>query len=415
MIPQNRVKFRIRRMDNLTHTLIGITFGQSVVKKQDKDLRAMVWASVIASNLPDIDVLFNPMSDARRLGYLLYHRGYTHTLVAMLPLALLSALLPYFLFRNHGRASFLKIFAVAVMAGLLHLAADYCNDYGLHPFYPFMNRWYYGDFIFIIEPFYLFALMPLAILRSHLRWVRVFWALFGVVMLVFLWVTSFLPWAACVWLTIWAGAFFFWQKKSTTALPAIAGMAVTLLLFFSASVITRSQVRDELKVQRPQEQLLQLSTTPAPSNPFCWRTIVATRSDAGEYRLHMGAVSLLSALFDPSRCFFRLQQERTAPLSQSVLLTHKNIFWLGDFSAPLSELKGLTEKHCQLRALLRFTRMPFWVKEGSTAVVGDLRYDNEPGLGFSELEFSGDQEVCPKLVPPWVSPIPFESLSLESY
>ena len=42
--------------------------------------------------------------------------------------------------------------------------------------------------------------------------------------------------------------------------------------------------------------------------------------------------------------------------------------------------------------------------EGDGLVIGDLRYDRENGLGFSEIEVDSDAEPCPTLVPPWVPP-----------
>src|SRR4029453_7993236 len=33
-----------------------------------------------------------------------------------------------------------------------HLALDALNSYGVHPFYPADNRWYFGDAVFILEP-----------------------------------------------------------------------------------------------------------------------------------------------------------------------------------------------------------------------------------------------------------------------
>ena len=31
-------------------------------------------------------------------------------------------------------------------------ALDFTNSYGVHPFWPVDNRWYYGDAVFIVEP-----------------------------------------------------------------------------------------------------------------------------------------------------------------------------------------------------------------------------------------------------------------------
>jgi inner membrane protein len=37
-------------------------------------------------------------------------------------------------------------------------------------------------------------------------------------------------------------------------------------------------------------------------------------------------------------------------------------------------------------------------------VVGDLRYDREPELGFAEVEVGPSADECPRFRPPWVPP-----------
>jgi hypothetical protein len=63
---------------------------------------------------------------------------------------------------------------LAIGMGLaLHLAMDYTNSYGLHPWYPFNARWFYGDMVFIVEPLFWVVLgVPLAMLvqRPGLRY-----------------------------------------------------------------------------------------------------------------------------------------------------------------------------------------------------------------------------------------------------
>src|SRR5687768_1114261 len=51
---------------------------------------------------------------------------------------------------------------VLLLTPLLHIAMDFGNNYGVHPFWPLDNRWFYGDSIFIIEPLFWAACAPLA-------------------------------------------------------------------------------------------------------------------------------------------------------------------------------------------------------------------------------------------------------------
>ena len=54
---------------------------------------------------------------------------------------------------------------------------------------------------------------------------------------------------------------------------------------------------------------------------------------------------------------------------------------------------------------LRWSRVPFWLFEPEALVVGDLRYDREPELGFAEVSLPrGAPEACPENVPTWGTP-----------
>ena len=39
---------------------------------------------------------------------------------------------------------------LAWLAVLSHILLDYTNNYGVHPYWPFDNRWIYGDSVFIV-------------------------------------------------------------------------------------------------------------------------------------------------------------------------------------------------------------------------------------------------------------------------
>src|SRR4051812_47580723 len=87
-------------MDNVTHTLIGLAVGQGFVGRRPEDPalgRAIVWASIIGNNLPDLDFVVPPLlasaTGSTKLAYLLHHRGHSHTLIVGLGLALVVAAL----------------------------------------------------------------------------------------------------------------------------------------------------------------------------------------------------------------------------------------------------------------------------------------------------------------------------------
>ena len=177
-------------MDNVTHSLFGYALGRALVRpnaSRERE-RAGIYSAVIASNLPDTDFVVRFFAADPQLAYLLHHRGHTHTLLLAIPLGLLTGLLCARACSVRDPRERREVALIGALAGLLHIAFDALNNYGVHPFWPLDNRWYYGDAVFIIEPLLLAAMIPLlAIARAHARraacsgsrWVRGSAACFG--------------------------------------------------------------------------------------------------------------------------------------------------------------------------------------------------------------------------------------------
>jgi inner membrane protein len=51
------------------------------------------------------------------------------------------------------------LFLYAYLAGLTHILLDFTNNYGVRPFWPFSERWYSWDIVFIVEPILLILLL----------------------------------------------------------------------------------------------------------------------------------------------------------------------------------------------------------------------------------------------------------------
>ena len=129
-------------MFNSTHTLVGFALARTGL---DEWVPYAVATAVIAANLPDIEILSGLSSTA---AYLDNHRGISHTFVGIPVLALALAGAMYYFSGN-----FWRIFAVALVSMATHPVLDYTNNYGLRPFLPFCGTWYYGDILFIFDPY----------------------------------------------------------------------------------------------------------------------------------------------------------------------------------------------------------------------------------------------------------------------
>ena len=128
-------------MFNTTHTLAGSVSQEPATEKW---LRYATATAVIAANLPDIDSVAGFWGTAP---YLDHHRGITHSLIGIPILSLLLSAVMYYFSRD-----FVRTYIVALSAMATHPALDYLNPYGLRPFLPWNDRWYYGDTLFIFDP-----------------------------------------------------------------------------------------------------------------------------------------------------------------------------------------------------------------------------------------------------------------------
>jgi inner membrane protein len=150
--------YNARSVDNLTHTLTGIALAQTGLKRKT---RFAMWAFVIGSNLPDIDVVAGLRGPA---AYLKYHRGITHSLLGLNVLAAVLALVIVAFGRrarpkkNAPALSLKWLLLICWISTAGHVLMDYTNQYGIRPFLPFSGRWVALDIMPIVGPYVLLLL-----------------------------------------------------------------------------------------------------------------------------------------------------------------------------------------------------------------------------------------------------------------
>ncbi len=139
-------------VDPLTHTLTGAAMAQT---KLAEGCRKGLATLVIGANLPDIDVFsFIAGGDAS----LAWRRGWSHGPVAMLVFPVLLAWVMLFLDRRAARSAgrtadrFPVLLGLATLGVWSHPMLDWLNTYGVRLLMPFDNRWFYGDALFIVDP-----------------------------------------------------------------------------------------------------------------------------------------------------------------------------------------------------------------------------------------------------------------------
>ncbi len=149
-------------MDPLTHVAAGVVCSQLVTSP------SRWWAALagaLFAVLPDIDYFYIFWD---RLSFIRYHRGFTHSLVALPLFALAGALIGKAL---GGRRWFRPLFITGLIVLASHLLLDLATSYGTQVLSPFSRRRFSLDWVFIIDPYVTLLLVAGAIsaLAFH-RW-----------------------------------------------------------------------------------------------------------------------------------------------------------------------------------------------------------------------------------------------------
>jgi inner membrane protein len=160
-------------LDNVCHSLVGAACVRAGIAAP---ARLAMASSVIAANLPDLDVLVFA-SDVPSVAF---RRGWTHGVLAQ---AVLPAALAGIMFAIAKRrvakddappAAFAPLLVLSYVGVLVHVFLDYLNNYGVRLLMPFSGRWFYGDSLFIIDP-WLWVVLAVAVFtgsRGRLRATR---------------------------------------------------------------------------------------------------------------------------------------------------------------------------------------------------------------------------------------------------
>lgn len=145
-------------MDNLTHSLFGLTLARTPLGRAGRGVTAVL---LLSSNAPDIDIV---TTAGGALRYLEWHRGPTHGPLGVVGLAFASAGLVWLGRRRWDRktlepgASFLTLWMIAVLGVVCHILMDLPTSYGTRALSPFTWTWFAEDWMPIVD-IYLLAIL----------------------------------------------------------------------------------------------------------------------------------------------------------------------------------------------------------------------------------------------------------------
>jgi inner membrane protein len=147
-------------VEPVTHFLFGANMGRAGLNRKT----ALATATLtLAAEAADLDVFSRFGGSAFGLNH---HRGFTHSFLGVPLVAAAVVGFIYIFWRLRGRKTrnpdlplrWGLLFAYACLAGLSHILLDFTNSYGVRPFWPFSERWYSWDIVYIVEPVLVIAL-----------------------------------------------------------------------------------------------------------------------------------------------------------------------------------------------------------------------------------------------------------------
>ncbi len=347
-------------MDPLTHTLLGGALSRCARRPLARIETATL---LIGANLPDLDAITYFASADAAFGF---RRGWTHGLAACVVWApILAGVMRGVAAAARGRvraAPFGRLLRLAAIAVATHPLLDWLNTYGVRLLAPFSDRWFYGDALFIIDPWVWMLLgggcwiaRPAAGPAGALGWSLLALAAGTIV------ITSdgVPPAAKAVWIAGVAACLLLGRRVGTRA-PSAARAAVALAAAYAAVMIAASAAASTGIPARAAAggigPITDMMVGPTPADPFTWDVVVETPE-----AYHHGTWRWLSS---PRLVFAPVPVPRPgdAPLVREAI------------ASPV------------VRGTMRWMRFPFVEvdREGDDAIVRimDLRYVRARRTGF---------------------------------
>jgi inner membrane protein len=377
-------------MDNLTHSLIGLTAAKAGLEKLSPGATALC---ILAANSPDSDIVV--LIFGGRWEFLQHHRGITHSILGSLVLAIALPLVFYAtdlliaaIRTREPKVKLKGLLLASLLATATHPIMDWTNNYGMRFLLPWNPRWFYGDFVFIIDPFIWMVLGGAAFLLTSktgkqvgvwiaLSLIPTYIVIIGAagtgmltnqVVLRVLWIVGLI-----VLVVLYRNG----APQRYGASMAIAAL-VTVTIYCSVLAATHAVALGQAKSQaagiaQPNgERVLNVAAMPTMANPVNW--VCAMETDRATYRFDL---SLRRVPDQANLVRFEKPSGNGAEIVAIAAQNTRSKIFLGFARFPVVRVVG---EDCLTQTLVQFA---------------DLRY-TEPGRGRGT--FSLDVPVeCPAL------------------
>ena len=390
-------------MDNLTHAFVGAAMAECAVPREtaSRTRIAMMAAGIVAANAPDVDLLYTNITE-EPLGYLLHHRGHSHTLPALAALGLLIwwslRLMPSLRSELRGPQPRYVVLIAAALAS--HLLMDTANGYGTHLFYPWSSRWVYGDAVFVLEP-WLWAILGTTLALNSAWRARVLLALVTLLLIGVLGAMGILHRGVLVVMLGVMGAaaamMWTWPRRRRAAIARMTAAAIFLTMPI-VSRVAKEAARRTL-AGGGDGPVVDIVADANPGVPWCWGVLTLQKGSdgsAGAMIARRGTLSLLPSVWPAAAC----ASARLSARASTDLAASAAIVWHRRWQIDGGALGALATGNCRVRAWLQFGRVPY-VANGR---IVDLRFETPIGQNFTSMQLEGNSPTCPGRLTNWEWP-----------
>jgi inner membrane protein len=278
-------------LDPLAHTLVGACLAETGLRGRT---RLATPALIVGANLPDVDVVARFVGADAMYGF---RRGHTHGVAAMLlgPLVLTTLLLLYARLRPGGaQGPPLRprwVLALSALGVISHPLLDWTNTYGVRWLMPFSATWYYGDALFIVDPWmWLSTASAVVLARSRSKPSLVAWLVLGTATTWLVLEQDIVPSAAKVLWSIAIAAIVLARvlPRGPAQAPAVARVALAALgVYVAANLALTALARAEVQawLEHRGVKPLRIIAAPIAADPLERDVIVVTDDHYQFYRL----------------------------------------------------------------------------------------------------------------------------------
>jgi membrane-bound metal-dependent hydrolase YbcI (DUF457 family) len=279
-------------MDTITHGIAGALIGKGFFSERWGP--AATFAVTLGSVFPDCDVIAEVISRSP-VSLLKYHRGITHSFVAMPFFALALGALVWWLARRRGMESSFWVLVFATLIGIgSHILLDGLTSYGTRMWEPISWVRVSWDWLFIVDPtFTALLLVPQVASWVQRDKVNAFWRALGMwalfsILAVLTWGAEWavgapvsfriVPIAAILlavvfFLPVYGGHFFKWTRQEW----CVAGVVLSVL-YIGLCGVQHYRALERVRAFARQQSLpvKTLAAVPMPPSPVDWNGLVLT-------------------------------------------------------------------------------------------------------------------------------------------